>query len=68
MSEGRARCHHVTICEVGPRDGLQNESGVVPTTVKAGFIRRLLAAGLPVVEATASSSRVGCPSSPTPRS
>lgn len=42
----------VTIYEVGPRDGLQNESALVSTEVKAEFIRRLLAAGLPVVEAT----------------
>ncbi|WP_408897251.1 hydroxymethylglutaryl-CoA lyase [Nocardioides sp. R1-1] len=42
----------VTIYEVGPRDGLQNEAAVVPTEVKAAFVRRLLAAGLPVVEAT----------------
>jgi hydroxymethylglutaryl-CoA lyase len=42
----------VTIYEVGPRDGLQNESGFVPTEDKAEFVRRLLAAGLPVVEAT----------------
>ncbi|MER7363980.1 hydroxymethylglutaryl-CoA lyase [Nonomuraea wenchangensis] len=42
----------VTIYEVGPRDGLQNEKTVVPVAVKAEFIRRLVAAGLPVVEAT----------------
>ncbi len=42
----------VTIYEVGPRDGLQNESTVVPLEAKAEFIERLLAAGLPVVEAT----------------
>lgn len=42
----------VTIVEVGPRDGLQNEPGVVPTDVKVAFIERLAAAGLPVVEAT----------------
>ena len=42
----------VTIYEVGPRDGLQNEQGIVPVEAKAEFIRRLLAAGLPVVEAT----------------
>jgi hydroxymethylglutaryl-CoA lyase len=42
----------VTIYEVGPRDGLQNEAGLIPTEVKAELIRRLLAAGLPVVEAT----------------
>ncbi|MCR1781208.1 hydroxymethylglutaryl-CoA lyase [Nocardioides carbamazepini] len=42
----------VTIYEVGARDGLQNEKAVVPTEVKADFVRRLLAAGLPIVEAT----------------
>jgi hydroxymethylglutaryl-CoA lyase len=42
----------VTIYEVGPRDGLQNEATVVPLETKAEFIRRLVAAGLPVVEAT----------------
>src|SRR4051794_17936760 len=42
----------VTIYEVGARDGLQNEKGVVPVEQKAEFIARLLAAGLPIVEAT----------------
>jgi hydroxymethylglutaryl-CoA lyase len=42
----------VTIYEVGPRDGLQNEKGIVQVDDKASFVRRLLAAGLPVVEAT----------------
>ena len=42
----------VTIYEVGPRDGLQNEAAIVPVEVKAEFVRRLLAAGLPTVEAT----------------
>jgi hydroxymethylglutaryl-CoA lyase len=42
----------VTIYEVGPRDGLQNEQALVPTDVKAEFVRRLVGAGLPVVEAT----------------
>nr|WP_049798189.1 hydroxymethylglutaryl-CoA lyase [Aeromicrobium massiliense] len=42
----------VTIYEVGPRDGLQNESAIVPTKVKAEFVRRLVAAGLPLVETT----------------
>src|SRR3954447_9643642 len=42
----------VTIYEVGPRDGLQNESGIVPLEAKVEFIHRLVAAGLPVVEAT----------------
>jgi len=42
----------VTIWEVGPRDGLQNEKSLVPTEVKAEFIHRLVEAGLPIVEAT----------------
>ncbi|GAA1235418.1 hydroxymethylglutaryl-CoA lyase [Oryzihumus leptocrescens] len=42
----------VTIYEVGPRDGLQNEKAVVPVEVKAEFVRRLLAAGLSTVETT----------------
>ncbi|HEX6874327.1 MAG TPA: hydroxymethylglutaryl-CoA lyase [Nocardioidaceae bacterium] len=42
----------VTIYEVGPRDGLQNESTVVPLEVKAEFIARLAGAGLPIVEVT----------------
>ncbi|MFH7322744.1 hydroxymethylglutaryl-CoA lyase [Aeromicrobium sp. JJY06] len=42
----------VTIYEVGPRDGLQNESGIVPVGAKVAFIEDLVAAGLPVVEAT----------------
>ncbi|MFD7667051.1 hydroxymethylglutaryl-CoA lyase [Streptomyces sp. NPDC059788] len=42
----------VRIHEVGARDGLQNESAVVPTEVKAEFIRRLAEAGLTTVEAT----------------
>ncbi|HIZ98836.1 MAG TPA: hydroxymethylglutaryl-CoA lyase [Candidatus Janibacter merdipullorum] len=42
----------VTIYEVGPRDGLQNEKATVPTEVKAEFIRRLVASGLETVETT----------------
>jgi hydroxymethylglutaryl-CoA lyase len=42
----------VRIYEVGPRDGLQNEPTVVPVETKAEFVRRLVDAGLPVVEAT----------------
>jgi hydroxymethylglutaryl-CoA lyase len=43
----------VRIVEVGPRDGLQNEPGQVPTDVKVRLIERLAEAGLPAVEATA---------------
>ncbi|MET1232764.1 MAG: hydroxymethylglutaryl-CoA lyase, partial [Candidatus Limnocylindrales bacterium] len=42
----------VRIYEVGPRDGLQNESALVPTDTKRRFIERLVAAGLREVEAT----------------
>jgi hydroxymethylglutaryl-CoA lyase len=43
----------VRIVEVGPRDGLQNEKGEVPTEVKLELIERLADAGLSAVEATA---------------
>ena len=43
----------VRIVEVGPRDGLQNEAGVVPAAVKIELINRLADAGLPAIEATA---------------
>jgi hydroxymethylglutaryl-CoA lyase len=43
---------HVKIVEVGPRDGLQNEPGVVPAEVKIEFIDRLTEAGLSAIEAT----------------
>src|SRR5512146_1135731 len=39
--------------EVGPRDGLQNEPGELPTAVKLELSERLADAGLPAVEATA---------------
>jgi hydroxymethylglutaryl-CoA lyase len=39
--------------EVGPRDGLQNESDIVPAEVKIALIDRLGEAGLPVIEAGA---------------
>ena len=42
----------VTVYEVGARDGLQNESALVPVEAKAEFVRRLVAAGLPAVEVT----------------
>ncbi len=42
----------VTIYEVGPRDGLQNEQSTVPVEVKAQFLARLADAGLQVIEAT----------------
>lgn len=43
---------HVTIWEVGARDGLQNEPAAVPVGVKLQFLDRLAEAGLGVLEAT----------------
>jgi hydroxymethylglutaryl-CoA lyase len=40
----------VTIYEVGPRDGLQNEKRVVPAHVKVAFVERLAEAGLAAIE------------------
>ncbi|EYU46179.1 hypothetical protein ABFS82_04G066800 [Erythranthe guttata] len=42
----------VKIVEVGPRDGLQNEKTIVPTSVKVKLIQKLASSGLPVVEVT----------------
>ncbi len=43
----------VSVFEVGPRDGLQNESAFVPTEAKLDLLDRLAAAGLTRIEATA---------------
>ncbi len=43
----------ITIVEVGPRDGLQNEKGVISTEDKLTLIELLADAGLPRIEATA---------------
>ncbi|MBJ7480005.1 hydroxymethylglutaryl-CoA lyase [Rhodococcus sp. (in: high G+C Gram-positive bacteria)] len=42
----------VRVYEVGPRDGLQAETAVIPTETKAQFIERLVAAGSRTVELT----------------
>jgi hydroxymethylglutaryl-CoA lyase/(R)-citramalyl-CoA lyase len=41
----------VLICDVGPRDGLQNEPEVLPTETRAELVDRLAAAGLRRIEA-----------------
>ena len=41
----------VTICDVGPRDGLQNEPETLPAAVRAELVNRLAAARLPRIEA-----------------
>jgi hydroxymethylglutaryl-CoA lyase len=43
---------HVTICEVGPRDGLQNEAQSVPAEAKIRYVEMLVDAGITVIEAT----------------
>src|SRR3954452_14112643 len=42
----------VAVVEVGPRDGLQNESASIATGDKITFIEKLAEAGLPVIEVT----------------
>jgi len=41
----------VTLCDVGPRDGLQNEPETLEPSTRAELVNRLAAAGLPRVEA-----------------
>ena len=41
----------VNIVEVGPRDGLQNEKGIIPVEIKVELINRLVRAGVMNVEA-----------------
>jgi len=52
MSDGSHLPRAVRLCEVGPRDGLQNEKAMVPTDVKVRLIDMLTDAGLPAIEAT----------------
>ena len=42
---------HVTICDVGPRDGLQNEPETLAPAIRAELVNRLAAARLPRIEA-----------------
>ncbi|HZS23638.1 MAG TPA: hydroxymethylglutaryl-CoA lyase [Gaiellaceae bacterium] len=41
----------VTLCDVGPRDGLQNEAETFEPAMRAELVNRLAAAGLPRIEA-----------------
>jgi hydroxymethylglutaryl-CoA lyase/(R)-citramalyl-CoA lyase len=41
----------VTVCDVGPRDGLQNEPDTLSPAVRAELVSRLAAAGVPRIEA-----------------
>lgn len=40
----------ITLCEVGLRDGLQNEKTLIPTAEKLHMLRALIDAGFPVIE------------------
>jgi hydroxymethylglutaryl-CoA lyase len=51
----------VTVVEVGPRDGLQNEASAVPADAKVRFVEALAEAGLPVVEVTSFVSPTAVP-------
>ena len=42
----------VKVCEMGPRDGLQNEAAIVPTADKIRYIDLLSQSGLAVIETT----------------
>ncbi len=48
-----SRPQHVTLVEVGPRDGLQNIDTALDVDLKVRFVEALADAGLPVVEAGA---------------
>jgi hydroxymethylglutaryl-CoA lyase/(R)-citramalyl-CoA lyase len=41
----------ITICDVGPRDGLQNEPDTLAPAVRADLVSRLAGAGVPRIEA-----------------
>src|SRR5215210_9390336 len=47
----RPKRMRVTICDVGPRDGLQNEPETLPPSTRAELVNRLAGAGLPRIEA-----------------
>lgn len=53
MELAALRGRHVTLVEVGPRDGLQNEAVAISTDDKVAFIDRLSAAGFAVIEVSA---------------
>jgi hydroxymethylglutaryl-CoA lyase len=52
MNTPSAQADHVRIVEVGARDGLQNETTLLPTDVKIALIDRLSGTGLRTIEAT----------------
>ncbi len=61
MTSTRALPSHVSIVEVGPRDGLQNEAAVIATADKIAFVDALARAGHRVIEVSAFVSRKWVP-------
>jgi hydroxymethylglutaryl-CoA lyase len=51
----------VTICEVGPRDGLQNEAQTVPAADKVRYVEMLVDAGVRAIEVTSFVSPTAVP-------
>ncbi|MDQ6920599.1 MAG: hydroxymethylglutaryl-CoA lyase [Candidatus Dormibacteraeota bacterium] len=51
MSDAEADGREVIVCDVAPRDGLQNEARILPAGLRAQLCDRLAAAGVPRVEA-----------------
>ena len=49
--QGESSAVDVPICDVGPRDGLQNEPEALPPETRAELVTRLAAAGVPRIEA-----------------
>src|SRR4051794_34687397 len=51
MACGRIHAVPVSVCDVGPRDGLQNDKVTLEPAVRAELAKRLAATGIPRVEA-----------------
>ena len=50
-AEHAEHARRITICDVAPRDGLQNDAKVLEPAVRTELVERLAAAGLPRIEA-----------------
>ena len=57
----------VTICDVGPRDGLQNDPTLLAPGLRAELVDLLAATGLPRIEVTSFVNERGCRRWPVPR-
>jgi hydroxymethylglutaryl-CoA lyase len=51
-AKGDSMAEHITICEVGTRDGFQIEPEFIPTDLKIEAVNRLSAVGIPRLEVT----------------